>query len=145
MRLSAIHTAGCRIAQTAALVPRRFLIPLDEITRPGFLERYRRPVGDASMRCMRLACASALDLQFALHDAFGRGIEPAELAFIATRSRTVALLESRIRADGSVRFKDDFTGWELRMRSVKDDGAVGDLKDYTLLSQRSARLRAEMA
>jgi hypothetical protein len=64
--------------------------------------------------------ASVLDLQFALHDAFGRGLEPAELAFIATRSRAVALLNDRIEAGGNVRFKDDFTGWELPTRSVKN-------------------------
>lgn len=56
--------------------------------------------------------APPLHLQYALQDAFGRSLEPVELAFIETRVRPLQLLRDRMDSGGLVRLADDVKSYE---------------------------------
>ena len=62
--------------------------------------------------------ASPLELQFAMQDAFGKSLEPIELAFAETRARPLDLLNDRILAGGNVRMTDDGSGYVDMRRDV---------------------------
>lgn len=53
-----------------------------------------------------------IELQYAFQDAFGRGFDPVDLAFIEGRQRPLVLIQDRLTASTLVRLNADGTGFE---------------------------------